>query len=287
MKIAYTSDLHISVSPFNAHAVERIAGLMAETEPDVAVLAGDLGDTLGDLESVLGFFTFINAEKLFVPGNHDLWVERDKGFGEGSDSGEKYASLIPALCGRMGFIDLGQGPFYIGDTAFVGSIGWYDYSFADPRLGLSGEDYRRGRYDDIIWWDHENILWRRYPRATDEAGLSDIEICDGMVEKLESHIIEAEKRAKRIVAVVHTCPFAEGFPRGEAPNYLDAFNGSERIGSMLRAHEKIDLCLTGHKHENGDWNIGGVRMFRRILGSVGPDDSIEDRARAAVGIIEI
>ncbi|NIM20289.1 MAG: hypothetical protein GTO51_08675 [Candidatus Latescibacteria bacterium] len=287
MRVAYTSDIHIDVSPQNLHAAKQIAALMADAGPDAVVLAGDLGNTLKELATVLEFFKYIDAPKLFVPGNHDLWVERDAGFGEGSDSGEKYASLIPALCDRMGFVDLGHGPFYIGDAAFVGSIGWYDYSLADPRLGLSEGDYKKGRYGDSKWLDSEMVSWRRYPRAAGEEGLSDKEICTGMVRKLESHIIEAEKRVDRIVAVIHTCPFPEALPRSEEPDYLDAFYGCEQIGQVLLAHKKIEACITGHKHVNGDWEIGGIRVHRRILGGVGPDDSIGERVQEAVGFLEL
>ncbi len=288
MKIAYTSDLHLEASPRNPEAARRIAEIVSDAQPDLVVLAGDVGDTLESLAFVFELFSpTIDGPKLFVPGNHDFWVERGADFGRGSDSGEKYASLIPALSSRMGFVDIGHGPYYVGDIAFVGSVGWYDYSLADPRLDLSKEDYREGRLGDDVWWDHKMISWRRYPRATAQRGLSDEEICNGMAEKLRSHIVEAEGRAERIVAVIHTCPFAEALPRSPEPYYMDAYMGSERIGAILRSHEKIGVCITGHKHENGDWKIGGISVHRRILGSVEAGDSLEARAREAVGILEI
>jgi predicted phosphohydrolase len=286
MKIAYSSDLHMDVAIHHPPIVKRMAEIMADAAPDVVVLAGDAANTLKTLETVLTCFNRIEATKLFVPGNHDLWVETDADFGEGSDSGEKYASLVPALCERMGFIDIGQGPFYVQDVAFVGSVGWYDYSFADPRLQLAKEDYQRGTYGETLWWDSKMISWCRFPRAEDE-GLHDEEICSGMVKKLDAHLGEAEKHVDTIVAVVHTCPFVEVFPRSDPPYYLDAYTGSARIGEVLRKHRKVELCITGHKHQNGDWEIDGIRVHRRVLGSASPGDSIEERAHDAVGFVEI
>jgi predicted phosphohydrolase len=287
MKIAYSSDLHMDVTIHHPPIVKRIAEIMADANPDVVVLAGDVGNTLKTLETVLSLFNHIDAAKLFVPGNHDLWVELETGRGQGNDSGEKYASLVPALCERMGFVDLGQGPFYVGDVAFAGSVGWYDYSFADPRLKLSKKDYQRGSYEEHLWWDTKMVSWCRFPRAEEGTGLSDEEICNFMVKKLDAHLTEAEKHVDRIVAVLHTCPFVELFPRSDPPYYLDAYTGSGKIGEVLQRHPKVEVCINGHKHLNGDWEIGGIRIHRRVLGSVSPDDSIEERARAAVGIIEI
>ncbi len=286
MKIAYSSDLHMDVSIHHPPIVRRMAEIMADAAPDVVILAGDVSNSLKIMESVLSYFSRIEATKLFVPGNHDLWFEPGAGFGEGSDSGEKYASLVPALCERMGFIDIGQGPFYVQNVAFVGSIGWYDYSFADPRLKISKEEYQRGIYEEQLWWDSKMISWCRFPRA-DEEGLSDEEICNGMVKKLDAHLSEAEKHVDRIVTVVHTCPFVELFPRSDPPYFLDAYTGSEKIGDVLQKHPKVEICITGHKHQNGDWEIGGLRVHRRILGAVSPGDSVEERARDAVGFIEI
>ncbi|MFH1755580.1 MAG: metallophosphoesterase [Candidatus Latescibacterota bacterium] len=287
MKIAYSSDLHMDVTDHHPPIVERIAGIMCEADPDVLVLAGDVGNTLTTMEAVFKLFAGIEATKLFVPGNHDLWVESDKDFGKGSDSGEKYASLVPALCERMGFVDLGQGPFYFDDTAFVGSAGWYDYSFADPRLGLGETDYVRGSFAEELWWDSRMISWCRFPHSPHDKGLSDGEICGGLVKKLESHITEAEKHVERIVAVIHTCPFVELFSRSDPPYYLDAYTGSSKIGDVLRRHNKVKICINGHKHQCGDWEIDGIRVHRRVLGAVFPEDSVEERARDAVGIIEL
>jgi len=287
MKIAYSSDLHMDAAIHHPPIVKRMAEIMADAAPDVVILAGDVANKLETMEAVLSRFNQIEAARLFVPGNHDLWVEPDAGFGQGSDSGEKYASLVPALCERMGFIDIGQGPFYVQNVAFVGSVGWYDYSFADPRLKLSKEDYQRGSYGETLWWDSRMISWCRFPRAEEETGLSDEEICSGMVKKLDMHLTDAEKHVDRIVAVIHTCPFVELFPRSDPPYYLDAYTGSEKLGEVLGKHRKVEVCITGHKHENGDWEIGGIRLHRRVLGSASAENSVEERARAAVGFIDI
>jgi hypothetical protein len=108
-----------------------------------------------------------------------------------------------------------------------------------------------------------------------------------MVKKLDAHLCEAEKHVDRIVTVIHTCPFVELFPRSDPPHYLDAYTGSSKIGDVLQKHNKVEVCINGHKHLSGDWEIGRIRVHRRILGAVSPEDAIEDRARASVGIIEI
>ena len=79
MRIAYTSDLHIDVSQRNRDAARYLADAMAESGPDVFVLAGDAGNTLDDLRDALGIFETVAIAKLFVPGNHDVWIETRDG----------------------------------------------------------------------------------------------------------------------------------------------------------------------------------------------------------------
>ncbi|UCG51517.1 MAG: metallophosphoesterase [Candidatus Latescibacterota bacterium] len=288
MRIAHTSDIHIDTSPRNREAAKAMAAAMGGLEPEVIVLAGDVGNTIGDLEKTLALFSELAVAKLFVPGNHDVWIERRNG--TSLDSRTKYEKHIPEACREYGFHDLGQEPVIIGDTGFVGSLGWYDYSFADPRLGLTADDYWRGQYEDEIWWDKEMTFWPP-PRATrttpDKKRMRDQDLCAELCDCLKTDLEGIEDKVDRIVAVIHTLPFVETFPRSDPPYYLDAYTGSETLGNTLRANSKVTHCINGHKHTNGDWEIGTIRVHRRVLGSIDAGEDIGERARNAVGVIDL
>jgi len=288
MRIAYTSDIHIDVSGRNRDAARYLADVIGGQQPDVFVLAGDAGNTLDDLRDALGIFESVAIAKLFVPGNHDVWIEtRD---GELIDSRVKYERLIPEMCREMGFHDLGQEPVIMGDIGFAGTVGWYDYSFADSRLDLDADVYWAGRYGDEIWWDRKMTYWvpgegDKAPRA--KKRMRDAEVCTEMVQRLDGHLSSIENDVDQIVAVVHSLPFTAGLPRSEPPYYLDAYTGSARLGETLEAHPKVTHCIGGHKHLSGDWEVGGIKLHRRILGRIDDAGEVRVTATDAVGVIEI
>jgi hypothetical protein len=254
----------------------------------VFVLAGDAGNTLDDLRDALQIFETTAIAKLFVPGNHDVWIET--GDGELIDSRTKYERLIPELCREMGFHDLGQEPVIIGDVGFVGSVGWYDYSFADPRMDLDTDAYWAGRYGEGIWWDKKMTYW--VPGANARGGtvrtrMRDPEVCAEMDVRLHEHLSSIEGDVDQIITVIHTMPFLAGLLRSEPPYYLDAFTGSSRLGETLLDHPKVKHCIGGHKHLSGDWEVRGIKIHRRVLGGIADTDDLRDVAANAAGVLEV
>jgi 3',5'-cyclic AMP phosphodiesterase CpdA len=294
VRIAYTSDLHIDVSDRNRDGVASISKLVREARPDVVIVAGDAGNTIEALDEALSYFDGVDARKFFVPGNHDVWIESEDGELVGSRS--KYERLIPEACRRRGFHDLGREPVVIGDVGFVGSLGWYDYSFADPRLGLREDVYWKGRYGDEIWWDKKMTYWvapadsgpaRRSGGEAARERMRDTNVCREMTARLEADLRSIEDRVTKIIAVIHTLPFFVGIPRSEPPYYLDGYTGSARLGEVLQAHKKVEHCIHGHKHTSGEWTVGGIRTFRRVLGRLDDECSVEETAGQAVGFIDL
>src|SRR5450755_1333930 len=96
--------------------------------PDVLILAGDLGT--GPLfAECLGLFADLPSRKVLVPGNHDLWVRPDD---PALDSLQMYEHELPHMAKELGFHFLDSAPLLLpeADLALVGSINWYDYSWA-------------------------------------------------------------------------------------------------------------------------------------------------------------
>jgi predicted phosphohydrolase len=287
MKVAYSSDFHVDASESNREATQRVAGRIEETGADVVVIAGDAGNTLEALGEVLSLFAGLRVPKLFVAGNHDVWVEENPS-GLHLDSRTKYEVKIPDVCEQMGFVDLSQEPFVFDGVGFVGSIGWYDYSFADPRLGLDTNDYWRGCYEEEVWWDQEMSFWapRGIPSKEPDR-LRDPDVCREMVTTLETHLRKLDNQVERVIAIVHTLPFRQTLPRSDPPRYLDAFTGSEKLGQTLIANGNVIHHIGGHKHLNGDWVIGRIHTHRRTLGRIGAGNSLDGAVENAIGVITL
>lgn len=119
MKILATSDWHYPDFP---ERVKLIAERARELEADVLVVAGDISYDEGRMHEALGLFEDFPGKKLAVAGNHDLWVENEKG-----SSAKKYKRMGKVLK-EHGFHYLDRGPLVLDGTGFVGNVGWYDYS---------------------------------------------------------------------------------------------------------------------------------------------------------------
>src|SRR2546421_5781520 len=137
MRVLLTADLHYNHARSRTPAADLVRTINA-TGGDVLILVGDTAVADGDsLEQCLSLFTF-PGPKLFVAGNHELWT----------NSGESYAIYkmqLPQRVRDLGWHWLEDDPFIPTgrEIAIVGSVGWYDYSFAQADLGIPARFYRR------------------------------------------------------------------------------------------------------------------------------------------------
>jgi 3',5'-cyclic AMP phosphodiesterase CpdA len=132
MKLYALSDLHVG---FEAN--RRALATLAEHPDDWLILAGDLGETLDDVDAVLRAAAPRFARVLFTPGNHELWsVSRDPSELRGV---AKYDALV-ALCRSHGVLTPedpypvwpGEGPPCVIAPLFL----LYDYSFRPDSVPL-------------------------------------------------------------------------------------------------------------------------------------------------------
>ncbi|MBU8895257.1 metallophosphoesterase [Corallococcus sp. M34] len=125
MKLYAISDLHLR------HADNRAAlEALAPHPEDWLIVAGDVGETLADMDTMLRTLTPRFAKLVWVPGNHELWsmpTEKPALRGEA-----RYLRLVD-LCHQHGALTPedpyprwpGEGPHRILVPMFLG----YDYTF--------------------------------------------------------------------------------------------------------------------------------------------------------------
>src|SRR4051812_3326152 len=135
MRLLVTADLHFNHRGSRPVA-ERLIDDMNAAGGDGALLVGDTAVADGDsLEQCLSRFT-IRGPRLFVAGNHELWTE-------GGDSYKLFHEDLPRRVRAAGWHWLEGEPFVAGEAAIVGSVGWYDYSFAQASLGIPRRFYEQ------------------------------------------------------------------------------------------------------------------------------------------------
>ena len=197
LRIAITADLHWGHRT-GADAVRLLASYLRAEPPDVLVLAGDLG--VGPaFDDCLHLFADLPCRKALVPGNHDIWVHADD---SEHDSLTLYEQQLPASAARFGFHYLDQGPLFLpDDVALVGSINWYDYSWAldELRRRFPAEEHRlqskrflRGRHNDA------NFV--RWP-------LDDVQFTARVVTAFERQLQSALATTDKAIVIAHHPPF--------------------------------------------------------------------------------
>ncbi|HTE20257.1 MAG TPA: metallophosphoesterase, partial [Armatimonadota bacterium] len=130
MQLAVTADLHWGLSAEGDAATRELARCVEKLSPDVFAIAGDVGEG-SDFGRGLSLFGTLSCGRLVIPGNHDLWT-RDPD----QSSLALYEERLANIAAKHGFQYLDLQPYLSpnGSEAVVGSINWYDYSFADPEL---------------------------------------------------------------------------------------------------------------------------------------------------------
>ena len=206
-----------------------------------------------------------------MPGNHDIWVLDDDPRG---DSDAVYRDHLPRLSAAHGFHYLDQGPLALpaADLTVVGSINWYDYSWADmAALAAAFSDWEdrlrtkrftRGRHNDA-----RLVRWRYDDRFFSAAA----------VEALNRQMATVE--TGHAIVVTHHPPFRGlNFPRSGPPTpdslLWDAFAGNQSVEDLLARHAaRIRFAFCGHTHRERvaelrgirGYNVGGDYPFKRLL----------------------
>jgi Calcineurin-like phosphoesterase len=301
MRIAFTSDIHIDITRNNRALLPHLAEAATKLEPDVFVIAGDVANTAEGVDEALAAFEGLRCHKLFVPGNHDVWVESQRSVRKGKDSWHKHDVVLPEICAKRDFTFLPGRPLVIDDVLFAGSLGWYDYSMADPRLEQVFDtlDYARGEfkhpnYHVGQWMDVRNACWLMAPGDPNwrkrRIRLSDRRVCEMLQSRLDADLRAISTTTRSVVAVVHTSAFLECVERSPTADPFNAYAGSTHIGEMLSslAQSAPAYCISGHLHEPLDTTVDGVRVLRSPVGYIENfRGDLRERAEEAIGLVEI
>lgn len=235
LRIAVTSDLHWEIG---RTALERrafaseLAIAMADADPDVVVIAGDVGNGPRSAGEALGYLSFGRRANLFVPGNHDVWLT-DRELEDGIDSSFQALDALREACAATGFRYLPGDPVVVGGVGFAGSLGWYDYAFRSPEVPVGYDTYRSKRWRGSFNQDGWFAAWREGDRR-----LPDEEVAAGFEAALAEDLgrlgLGADGAGPTTVAVTRMLPYRELVHyRGPADwtwDFMSAFMGSPGLG---------------------------------------------------------
>lgn len=241
VKLAVTSDLHLPIT--KADRIAALASEMASFQPDAAVLAGDLGESLDDVVRCMKLFTDALACPIWVlPGNHDVWAR------PGHDSHRLWRELLPEAVDKAGCRWLEGSCFVLGETAVAGTIAWYDYSAADPAVKATALQFAQQKMQHNA--DALRIDWE----------WSDPEFADRVAAPFLATLdhLEADPAVRRVVVVTHV-PLVEGqmhrIPGDELWGFTNAYFGNLTLGSKVLRYPKVSHMLSGHTHHGRESTV--------------------------------
>ena len=255
MKIALISDLHAEATEANRAIVPFLIDAIISAELDVFVLAGDVTPNLSEFYEILGEFdkAELPCQKLFVPGNHDIWVSKDANM-----TSQQKCRVISEICQDHRFYPLIDAPYIAEKIGFCGTIGWYDYTFASDEYDFSAEQYAKKQLMGTVWND------KRYARWSD----TDQKVAHRFEAELDKQIAFLKDRVQRIIVVTHHVPFRKCIHyRGELPwDYFRAFYGSEGLGMLCLQEPLVTHVLFGHVHYAVNQQVENVKAICAPIG---------------------
>lgn len=232
MKIIIASDLHYQED--NYDRVEEFIQSINETGAETLFILGDIASGVILTSKCLQLFRDFKLGKYFIAGNHDIW---SKNF----NSLEIYNGFLPNIGKKFDFKFLEGQPIIINGIGFVGTIGWYDYSFRDKDWDIPFEYYLNKSIPDVTTWvDKLMVNW----------DLIDGDFTNQTIKNLEEDIKMVYEKSQRMVCLCHHVPFFELLPdeNNEISRFYRAFSGSEKIGKLINKYPKIKYVFCGHTH---------------------------------------
>jgi predicted phosphodiesterase len=271
MRLAFTSDLHIDSHAANRRVWQEMVAILQDIQPDVFICCGDIAADARQFGLTLFALEPLRCPKLLVPGNHDVWIQNGNWLRRGVTSRQKYYELLPALCREAGFHPLWLEPYVLGDVAFCGSMGWYDYSLRNHAFDeqFSLQDYHRKHFQDHLWNDARFVHWHSSQEdGTTSHPVSDVALTAHMADELTRQLQCAQQLAPRIIAVTHMLPFRAMMYYHQEPqqDYFGAFMGSLLLGDVLQTCPKVELVLSGHTHRKLTVQVGRIVAHTSPLG---------------------
>lgn len=269
MRLILTADLHYN-HPRSRPLAEQVIDDINRTGGDVLIVIGDtaVADSGDDtLERCLARFTF-TGPRLFISGNHELWTRT-------GDSYAIYTADLPRRVRALGWQWLEEHPFVAADVAIVGSVGWYDYSFAQPSLEIPRRFYQHkvspgaaghlGEFSHLLNEADDvsphamSVVARWNDGRFVRLGRADEAFLDELLNRLDRQL-QSLAHVRHIVAAIHHLPFAALLPPSHSAqwDFAKAYLGSAAIGELLLRYDNIRHAYCGHSHFPAEAQIGHI-----------------------------
>ncbi len=233
-RIVITSDLHLGIT--SAAILRTLMSTIAAEEPDLTVLAGDIGEGLPNVVECLKIFAQLPGEVAVLAGNHDVWARANY------SSQDLWERHLPETVRAAGMLWLEETVWQHDRIAVAGSLAWYDYSAADPTIPPYPPKFfaeRKGNYN----LDAKYVHW---PWSDPEFA---VRLGDALCERLQG--LETDPRVHSVLVVSHVTLFEEQMcrkPHDPHWGLSNAYFGNLTLGQRVQEMSKVQMVVSGHTH---------------------------------------
>jgi predicted phosphohydrolase len=233
-RIIVTSDLHLGIT--TEQEIRALVEQIIDAQPDLTVLAGDLGEGLSNIRACLRVFAQLPGQIAVLMGNHDVW-----GY-ERHATQTLWQELLPQVVRDAGMLWLEESVWIRDGVAVVGSMTWYDYSAVDPTAPPHSAAWfakHKRRYNN----DARFVTWT----------WSDLEAArilgDALVKRVQE--LEGDPTVQAVMVVTHVPIFRAQMvskPGDRRWGISNAYFGNLTLGDLLTRMSKLRRVVSGHTH---------------------------------------
>lgn len=286
LRVAVCSNLNIDYSAKKKkRALRVILNLLEAQNPDVFLFAGDLSTNKPYFYQNILKFQDLDMHKLAICGNRDLWCTNDyPGLDINCSQSIFKIEDNARMFKKAGFIPLYDTDFLIiNNTAFVGTIGWWDYSFRNVNLIENSEiDYKNMTY-------RGNTL--RLDSRLVQKDVSDKVFAKEMNNTFKRKLdIASKQNVDNIVILSHIIPFRNilNYTNELTNDVYHAFRGNQEFSDIILDFNKnSDIKIThsffGHTKYPCDKMVENIRC---IASPLNPIDKLDPQSDSYLTEIE-
>ncbi len=234
MRIHALSDIHTDYQE-NYNWLENLSS--SDYRDDILILAGDISDNTLLVGRTFNILKKKFKKVLYVPGNHDLWVKRNRI----KDSLTCF-NIIQNVAKNFG---IETGIVKIGYLTIVPLLGWYDYSFGNPDNELK-----------YMWADYHACVW---PDDMDEKSATTF--------FLALNHDNLNIKSELIISYSHFLPRIDIMPSyiPQSKRIIYPALGSRLLDEQIRRlGSKIHIY--GHSHVNVNVSKDGIQYINNAFG---------------------
>lgn len=293
-RVLCISDLHTDHTDNMKWLADKSASNDLLRDSDLIVVAGDISHELKTLEESFSYLLQKGSSVLFVPGNHEAWLNTSEL--KTTNSLEKL-DRIYELCEKLGIL---TGPVLVGNTEnrphglWVAPLeSWYDGTLSIENLEDLCDDF--GRWP---WVDFIRCSWPGFPAIGGRnkkipSGLTEffLEKNVNVLQKIEESIAKSySEHSGGIMTVSHFLPNKQCLPDWKditsseflRDSWLDhggggmsakfaKVAGTELLDDQIRSQISLpasirQIHLFGHSHRPKDFVMNDIRYIHNPLG---------------------